>query len=469
MELPRGRVLVMGGDQVYPAAERDEYADRTLGPYRAALPWLGAGNPDLFAIPGNHDWYDGLTNFIRLFCQQEWVGAWKTRQNRSYFALKLPHGWWLWGIDVQFDTYIDAPQLAYFRERAKELNGDRVVLVTARPSWKHGTDRRNDSYANLTFLEERVIEPRGALRVSVSGDDHHYARYASSDGTRQKITAGGGGAFLSATHHLRRELQLKRRDGTTVDYSLESAYPSRRISARRLRWSAIPRLPLKNGSFVAALVVAYLVPAVIVFVPLRRELTAGGESGFLHLLGTAVLSKWILYAGLVLVPLTFLFAAVERLGLRALLGLIHAAAHLGLLALAVAGWTWLFALVDWGWGIRQDLLIAVLAALLSSLAGAVVIGTYLALCDVAFGRRVGRHATELFACQRIEHRKNFLRMHFARDGSLTIYPIAVDPVADDRDIEFVDGGDGDPYFVPRGWKAFLIEEPIRVEPQGSNV
>src|SRR4051812_43343661 len=37
-ELPRGRLLLMGGDQVYPLADGDGYENRMKGPYRAALP-----------------------------------------------------------------------------------------------------------------------------------------------------------------------------------------------------------------------------------------------------------------------------------------------------------------------------------------------------------------------------------------------------------------------------------------------
>ena len=90
----------------------------------------------LLAIPGNHDWYDGLTNFVRIFCQDGFVGGWKTRQRRSYFAARLPHGWWLWGVDIQFDTYIDKPQLDYFRAAGAGMKaGDRVILATGKPSW----------------------------------------------------------------------------------------------------------------------------------------------------------------------------------------------------------------------------------------------------------------------------------------------------------------------------------------------
>ena len=84
----RGRALVLGGDQVYPSANWEAYRDRFFGPYRSALPYVDERRqvPHLFAIPGNHDWYDGLTSFTRLFTQRSWIGAWKTRQRRSYFA-----------------------------------------------------------------------------------------------------------------------------------------------------------------------------------------------------------------------------------------------------------------------------------------------------------------------------------------------------------------------------------------------
>ncbi|MGH3812811.1 MAG: metallophosphoesterase, partial [Pseudonocardiaceae bacterium] len=48
----RGRILVMGGDQVYPVPNAAEYENRMLGPYRAALPCVPGEAPELFAIPG---------------------------------------------------------------------------------------------------------------------------------------------------------------------------------------------------------------------------------------------------------------------------------------------------------------------------------------------------------------------------------------------------------------------------------
>jgi len=60
LTLPRGQLLIMGGDQVYPSASSRAYEDRLEGPYRSALPVAPEHPPTLFALPGNHDWYDGL-------------------------------------------------------------------------------------------------------------------------------------------------------------------------------------------------------------------------------------------------------------------------------------------------------------------------------------------------------------------------------------------------------------------------
>ena len=62
-------MLVFGGDEVYPTPSRAEYHRRLIVPWETA-----AGDarldesPHVFAIPGNHDWYDGLSAFARLFC-----------------------------------------------------------------------------------------------------------------------------------------------------------------------------------------------------------------------------------------------------------------------------------------------------------------------------------------------------------------------------------------------------------------
>ena len=168
--LPRGSVLVLGGDQVYPFASLEEYENRMLGPYRAMLPHTDAPHPLMLAIPGNHDWYDGLTAFMRVFAQARpeptaaaharglddaepgapaptagrWIGGWLTAQRRSYFAVQVRPGWWLWGLDIQLDTYIDAaadgvlqrrgPAPAAGRRRDPVLRPTELAALRARRS-----------------------------------------------------------------------------------------------------------------------------------------------------------------------------------------------------------------------------------------------------------------------------------------------------------------------------------------------
>src|SRR6185436_8319013 len=162
-QLLRGEVLVFGGDQVYPVANRKSYRERLLEPYESALPRTDVPNPHVFAVPGNHDWYDSLVSFTRLFCSRRWFGGWKTRQSRSYFALRLPHRWWLVGVDVQLDSDIDIPQVKFFRRIARRMGeGDRIILCTAEPHWifaklyKQYDAEINEN--NLEFLDKKVFE-----------------------------------------------------------------------------------------------------------------------------------------------------------------------------------------------------------------------------------------------------------------------------------------------------------------------
>jgi hypothetical protein len=68
--LPRGDILLMGGDTAYPVATDDEIHSRVIEPWNEALREDGASDGArrvLLGIPGNHDWYDGLDGFARMF------------------------------------------------------------------------------------------------------------------------------------------------------------------------------------------------------------------------------------------------------------------------------------------------------------------------------------------------------------------------------------------------------------------
>jgi hypothetical protein len=74
--LPRGDVLLFGGDTAYPVATGEEIARRVVAPWNEVLR-EGADPPRprvLLGIPGNHDWYDGLDGFARLFRRRPAAG-----------------------------------------------------------------------------------------------------------------------------------------------------------------------------------------------------------------------------------------------------------------------------------------------------------------------------------------------------------------------------------------------------------
>ena len=171
VELPRGDLLVFGGDEVYPMPSREEYQRRLVSPYTAAFgDDAPAERPHVYAVPGNHDWYDGLSAFTRLFCSDiggRRFAGWWTRQRRSYFAVKLPHRWWLVGSDGQLQSDLDVPQIEHFREiAARHMQpGDKVILCLSTPVWVYAQKYRDlgrvFDETDLIYLREEIFAKAG--------------------------------------------------------------------------------------------------------------------------------------------------------------------------------------------------------------------------------------------------------------------------------------------------------------------
>jgi hypothetical protein len=68
--------------------------------------------------------------------------------------------------------------------------------------------------------------------------------------------------------------------------------------------------------------------------------------------------------------------------------------------------------------------------------------------------------------QAIEDHKGFLRIRIAADGNLTVYPVAVDRICRDWDLERTDGGGVRP--VPAGGlpSLRLFEPPVTIAREG---
>jgi hypothetical protein len=429
-ELPRGQLLMMGGDEVYPTASTERYEDRTKGPYRAALPGCPAelGRPDLFALPGNHDWYDGLTAFLRLFVKNgtDSIGGWVNRQARSYFALQLPRRWWLFAFDAQFGTYLDDPQMHYFKRAAQQLRpGDNVIVCPATPGWVEAA-RTPKAYDTIDYFVRTVLDPAKVnVRLMISGDLHHYAHYESTeqqaDGAqtgaeRHLVTCGGGGAYLYPTHRLPESLLVPpldsrvKRKTVSKRFTLRSTFPTRPAS-RALAWGVFSRLPLRNKGFVGLLGAAHTLFMLSVLGLIQH---AGETAQKLFSIPTG-LTGLVLLGGLV-------FFAVPPTADRArprhwILGLTHGAVHLGLSVGGALLWE-RTPFVNWPWPLPV-LTAGVIYTLVAGLVASELVCLYLLVASL-----FGVNVNELFAGQGIEDYKSFLRIHIDADG-LTIYPVAV--------------------------------------------
>lgn len=453
----RGRILVMGGDQVYPVPKAAEYENRLLGPYRAALPCVAGDAPELFAIPGSHDWYDGLVNFTSIFCRQRWIGGWRTSQRRSYFAVKLPNGWWLWGIDIQFGAFVDETQLKYFAQVAADQvePGDRIILCMAKEVESGRKQGEIHSDRDVAYLEREIIRPNGArLVLQLKSGKHYYSRYEEQDGSRQHITSGGGGAFLHPTHNLPERARLPGPDGP-LDYHRAATYPSPAAS-KRLR-KRIWLLP------------AYNLPLAAVFgtVEVLLAFMLGLHLGDRHVsLGVGDLRQAVWES-----PTAFLLILLMVVSLAAMVRFAHDLSGLGRLFLGLVHSTLQLASVAGVMiaasrlssaggleGVWSLLAFLGLIAVVGGVGGTVGMSGYLWATNC-----LGFHGNEGYAPLHHQDLKHFLRLHIAADGALTVYPIGIDRVG--RRWRLCPDGPGHaPWFTPDGHQpeARLIEKPIRI-------
>jgi hypothetical protein len=421
-DIPRGRMLVLGGDEVYPTAGTQRYEDRTKGPYRAAMPACPPGDPRprMFALPGNHDWYDGLTAFLRLFVKngKDNIGGWRNEQARSYFAIQLPHRWWLMAVDTQFSAYIDDPQMEYFRQIRQQLRtGDRVILCVPSPGWVQATEDPG-AYDTIDYFVRTVLSVPGvSLKLLLSGDMHHYAHYESPD--RHLITCGGGGAYLYPTHVLPETItvpprrSIVRKASPSRDYTLAETFPTKARS-RQYASGVFARLPVRNPGFVAllGLLQAGYMLAVLNLIQHLRGTELRLATIPVGLMAVIIFLSTVYFA----IPPT----AGRRRRRHLAFGVVHGAAQLFLGVAGTFAWDHL-PFAHWSWWL--SLLAAIILYLpVAGLAAAELVCLYLLVASTA-----GVNVNELFAGQGIDDAKCFLRFHVGAAG-LTIYPVGVPQV-----------------------------------------
>jgi hypothetical protein len=230
--------LFICSDVIYPAGSVNDYRLKFYEPYRE---YPGP----IYAIPGNHDWYDNLEGFMRTFCGREppepgngfprWFARaalrhrlWRhpdpcdtdafdqARQLRGtpgqeplppqrspYFALESERVVFV-GIDTGITKSLDREQGEWLLEVSRS-SPKAKVLLTGTPIYVNNTRQPlqiENASGSFSTVDSIVRERSHNYVAAIGGDIHNYQRYpVSVDGrTIQYIVSGGGGAFMHATH-----------------------------------------------------------------------------------------------------------------------------------------------------------------------------------------------------------------------------------------------------------------------------
>ena len=225
---------VICSDVIYPTGDIGDYRDKFFRPYRAL-------ETPILAMPGNHDWYDGLHGFMEQLTGLQapaeqpggpgWRGAvtrrfWRRTpaatqrdldhmralRSRPEQVLDPPQPGPYWAFDagplrfVAIDTgivgWLDADQGAWLR-RVSAVDRPKVLL-TGKPLYVDNK-REPCQIEGGGTVDDIVRDPAMRYVAAIGGDIHNYQRYlvALPDGRlMQYVVSGGGGAFMHATHRI---------------------------------------------------------------------------------------------------------------------------------------------------------------------------------------------------------------------------------------------------------------------------
>jgi hypothetical protein len=307
--LPRGDVLLFGGDTAYPAATTNELQRRLLQPWNSLLRHKKERQRPrvLLGIPGNHDWYAGLDGFGRLFRKNVFDSPVEHTRNQERDSPSIDSS--PRRVEGFLERHLHLDELAESLNLAQEaieslgafvrgsqvkrlsrlvLAGYRAVqeasywgLPLAPDVDLWGVDRqlRNADFRQRVFFANRrasarpdrilFVAPDPALafgepndpgvklleacRLSLdsdklfylTGDAHHYERLTTKQSIH--VIAGGGGAFLHGT-------RISSGSGTAPP---ECVYPNKKESLR-LALGMPPRLAAGTAGFLPHFLFALL-------------------------------------------------------------------------------------------------------------------------------------------------------------------------------------------------------------------
>ncbi len=222
------RFLVLSSDVIYPQGAMKDYEAKFYQPFK------GWTRP-IYAIPGNHDWYDALDAFTANFFEPD---AARTamrarreadhrlstttesriedmiaqaarlrsqyrvptgRQRAPFFEIQTDR-FALLAVDTGILRSLDRLQWQWLRTAAQRSRGKFRMVIVGHPFYAGGHDNSHldEDFAALhQFLRDESVE------ITMGGDTHDFEfyreRYTSAAGPRTMLhfVNGGGGAYIS--------------------------------------------------------------------------------------------------------------------------------------------------------------------------------------------------------------------------------------------------------------------------------
>jgi 3',5'-cyclic AMP phosphodiesterase CpdA len=222
------RFVVLSSDVVYPTGAMRDYETKFW------LPFKGVTKP-VYAIPGNHDWYDALEAFVATFFQPDAArvamrarihadggvssttdgaienligkaaflrgqyGVSTGLQQAPFFQVQTPD-FALLAVDTGVMRRVDREELAWLRAALEASRGKMVMAVLGHPLFAGGHDI---STGDEDFMVVRRLLREYGVRVVMAGDTHDLEYYpevvkgSAGEETVHHFVNGGGGAYLS--------------------------------------------------------------------------------------------------------------------------------------------------------------------------------------------------------------------------------------------------------------------------------
>lgn len=218
------RFLVISSDVIYPAGAMVDYERNFFMPYKG---W----RKPIYALPGNHDWFDALEGFNANFLEPKAAGAAlaarvsadlyltstnekrisallasaarlrslygidAARQRAPFFEIQTAD-FALLAIDTGIRRTLGREQYAWLDAALERSRGKFILAILGHPKYAAGLDTSLGDAA-FTALYDRL--EKAGVKVFMAGDTHAFEHYLSTAGgsPTHHFVNGGGGAYLS--------------------------------------------------------------------------------------------------------------------------------------------------------------------------------------------------------------------------------------------------------------------------------